>query len=60
MGYLKLSVNSAFIRNKEAFHEHFFNACQSIRDRPTTFDILQKSVTRCVWYIYIDSDGGYF
>jgi hypothetical protein len=34
LGYLKPSVYSVLIRNKETYHEHIFYACQTIRDLP--------------------------
>jgi hypothetical protein len=42
--HLTTLVYSAPIENEEALHQRMFDACQSIRNRPETFEMVQQSV----------------
>jgi hypothetical protein len=41
-GHLKSPVYTAPFED-EIFHEHIFDACQTLRNRPGTFEMLWKS-----------------
>ena len=42
----KTLVYSAPVENEEALHERMFDACQTIRNRPQTFESVRQSVVR--------------
>ena len=44
--YSKTLVYSAQIEHEEALHERMFDACQTIRNRPETFERARQSVIR--------------
>jgi hypothetical protein len=52
-------VYSAPIRNEDAFHQRLFYACQTIRNALGAFEMMLKSMVRCV-YVCIDSGGVHF
>jgi hypothetical protein len=52
-------VYSASIENEKALRQHILYACQTVRNRPGTFENVRQSTIRPV-YTFIESDGGYF
>jgi hypothetical protein len=42
----KTLLYSAPIENEEALHERVFDACQTIRNRPETFERVRQSIIR--------------
>jgi hypothetical protein len=51
-------VCSATIEYEETLHQRNFDTCQTIRNRPGTFETAQYSMVRRA-HVCIDSDGRY-
>ena len=58
-GHLETTVNSAAIEKAGSFHQRIDDACQTICDRPGTFERVWQSTIRRV-QACIHSGGGYF
>jgi hypothetical protein len=58
-GHLKTLVYAAPVDNKEALHHRTVDACQTIRNYPSIFEQMRRSMLRCV-QACSESHGGHF
>jgi len=58
-GHRKPPVYSSSIKNEESLHQRNFYICQTLRNRPLTYDRVRQSIVRRV-SACIDLDWGYF